>query len=114
MKYLIDLSGSMYQYRHLITRLEDLNIYLYNGDWDSVVPFGDTIKNIEGLKLSESKPYSPIFLDDQHIGFNQLYDGIHFMLVKGASHQVPQTKRASAYHIFESVIGGTSSRLRFE
>ena len=113
MKYVIDISGSMYQYLHLLTRTEHLSIYLYNGDWDSVVPFRDTIKNIYGLKLSESKPYSSIFLDDQHIGFNQYYDGIHFMLVKGASHQVPQSKRAAAYHIFESVVG-QSGRLRFE
>ena len=52
LKYTIDLSGSMYQYIHLLTRTEHLSIYLYNGDWDSVVPFRDTIKNIQGLKLS--------------------------------------------------------------
>ena len=27
---------------------------MYNGDWDDVVPYHDTIKGIKGLYLSES------------------------------------------------------------
>lgn len=50
-KYLIDKSGSMHQYRYLLTRNEDIHIILYNGDWDSVVPFTDTIKHLERLNL---------------------------------------------------------------
>jgi hypothetical protein len=36
----------------------------------------------------------PWFTDRQHSGFIQLYNGIVFITVKGASHTVPQTKRA--------------------
>jgi hypothetical protein len=32
----------------MITLLQrgGIKIYLFNGDWDDVVPFGDTVKNI--------------------------------------------------------------------
>ena len=36
----------MEQYRYLLDRLDKYHIVLYNGDWDSVVPFSDTVQNI--------------------------------------------------------------------
>lgn len=45
-KYKIDQSGSMFQYSYLLNRLKDIHVVLYNGDWDAVVPFGDTLKNL--------------------------------------------------------------------
>jgi hypothetical protein len=46
----------MSSYRHLLGRLKDKNyqIHLYNGNWDAVVPFVDTVKNINKLNLVES------------------------------------------------------------
>lgn len=52
-KYLIDQSGSMFQYTYLLTRLNDIHLVLYNGDWDAVVPYVDTIKNLDRLKISD-------------------------------------------------------------
>ena len=44
----------------------------------------------------------PYFDDDeQHCGFIQQYDGLSMVIVKGASHQVPQSKRASAEELFK-------------
>lgn len=31
---------------YLLGRLDDLHLVLYNGDWDGVVPFEDTYKNL--------------------------------------------------------------------
>ena len=48
--YSIDLKGSMASYRYLLGR----NLYtiaLYNGDWDDVVPYVDTLKNMKRLNL---------------------------------------------------------------
>jgi len=78
----------------LIGEIGKYHIVLYNGDWDDVVPFTDTIKNMRNLKLEESYLYTPWFVNEQHAGFIQLYSGVSFVLVKGASHQVPQSKRA--------------------
>ena len=47
---------------------------------------------------------TPLFLNEQHIGFSQVYSGVSFILVKGASHQVPQSKREAALFIFQTAL----------
>lgn len=79
--------------RYLFTRLDDIQVVLYNGDWDGVVPFGDTLKNLEKLNMIHINSHFPIIHDDQHIGFYMNINGVTFLTVKGASHQVPQSKR---------------------
>ena len=37
--------------RYLLNKLGDYKIILYNGDWDDVVPYTDTIKNLESFNL---------------------------------------------------------------
>lgn len=83
----------MNQYRYLFSRSQDIHIVMYNGDWDSVVPFTDTIKNLEKLNLKDEYLYTPMILNGQHVGFTQLYSGMNFVVVKGASHQASMTKR---------------------
>ena len=53
-------------------------------------------------------------VNDQHAGFIQLYSGVSFVLVKGASHQVPQSKRAEAFDLFETVIKSHGSQEEFK
>lgn len=81
-------------------------IILYSGTWDSVVPFGDTLQGIKELGLSPVYTYNPWFTNNQHSGFEQIFGGVIFITVKGASHTVPQTKPAEAYNIFDSIIEG--------
>ena len=83
-------------------------IVVYSGDWDSVVPYIDTIKNLKRLNLEESPTYTPWFTDGQHSGFTQSYSGVQYVLVKGAGHQVPQSKRAEALQMFKNVLSGKS------
>jgi hypothetical protein len=52
-KYQITPTGSMEQYRYLLARIEKYTISLYNGDWDDVVPYHDTIKNMKALDQQE-------------------------------------------------------------
>lgn len=54
--YHIDLAGSMAAYRILLSRMQEARyqIVLYNGDWDDVVPYHDTVKGIKNLYLSET------------------------------------------------------------
>ena len=53
--YDIDPEGSISSYRHLIDLMKSPNrsikIILYNGNWDAVVPFIDTLKGIKILGL---------------------------------------------------------------
>jgi len=106
--YHIDLKGSMDSYRYLLTRTNDLQMILYNGEWDSVVPYIDTIKNIKKLYLQESYLYTPWFTNDQHSGFWMIYSGIVYTNFKGAGHMVPQDKRAEAYKMFKDALDGHS------
>jgi len=43
----------MSSYRYLLGRLNETNlqIHLYNGNWDVAVPYHDTIENIRRLNL---------------------------------------------------------------
>jgi hypothetical protein len=54
--YHIDYEGSMESYRYLLGRIHEKNyiIHLYNGNWDVVIPYHDTIENIKRLNLVES------------------------------------------------------------
>ena len=56
-KYTVDPDGSMHSYRHLLGLMESperkINIILYNGNWDAVVPYVDTHKGIKLLNLVE-------------------------------------------------------------
>jgi hypothetical protein len=54
--YTIDSKGSLASYRYLLARVVDkrYQIVLYNGDWDTVVPYLDTIKWIKALGLGEA------------------------------------------------------------
>ena len=54
--YHADPEGSMDSYRYLLSRIHDKNyiIHLYNGNWDAVIPYHDTIDNIKKLNLVES------------------------------------------------------------
>ena len=51
--YHITPKGSMEQYEYLLGR-PGLALSLYNGDWDDVVPYIDTIKNMKALNQVES------------------------------------------------------------
>lgn len=93
-KYQISLKGSMDEYRYLLDRISDYHLILFNGDWDSVVPFSNTMRNIEKLRLQPTDTYKPFFVNDQHAGWTQIYGGLIFYRIKGASHMVPQSKRA--------------------
>jgi serine carboxypeptidase-like clade 2 len=76
---------------------------LYNGDWDDVVPFRDTIKNLQLLDLPPKSDYIPWKIDRQHVGFRE-YSGLMFYIVKGTGHEVPQYQRQRAYELFKSFL----------
>jgi hypothetical protein len=97
----------MQAYQYLLARETNRSqIVLYNGNWDVVVPYIDTLKNIKALNLRESYIYHPWFTLNQHAGFVQLYSGLLYVTFKGASHQVPQTKRAASLQLFNDTLGG--------
>lgn len=82
-----------------------LKTYLYNGDWDSVIPFTDTYENIYKLGLRMQGKLTPWTVDNQHAGFLKKYSyGLTFYLVKGAGHQAPLYQRSRTYKLYEKFI----------
>jgi serine carboxypeptidase-like clade 2 len=65
-----------------------VKIWLYNGDWDDVVPFPDTLKNLDKMNIKPIGPYKPWFVHEDHAGFYQAYSGLTLITVKGAGHMV--------------------------
>lgn len=55
----------------------------------------------------------PWFTNKQHSGFMQLFNGLSFVTFKGASHQVPQSKRAEALEFFTNVLEGHKDYQRY-
>ncbi len=62
---------------------------------------------INKLNFTIEKEWTQYEIDNQVSGFVQKYkEGIVFITVKGAGHNVPQNKRDSAFKIFDSFIKG--------
>jgi hypothetical protein len=97
-------SGSTQELTYLIFRGK-YRIVLYNGDWDVVIPFRDTLENIKNLFVQPVGDWTPWSVGGQHAGFYQNYTmNLRFVTIKGASHMAPQTKRAAAFELFSSTI----------
>ncbi len=79
----------MQQLQSLIS-LNDLKVYFFSGDWDDVIPFIDTAKNLERMGLQPDGIQAPWKIGTQHVGFVRSYKGkknVKFFIVKGAGHE---------------------------
>ena len=81
-----------------------VRVWLFNGDWDDVVPYRDTEKNLEILKIQKTGEWDPWFVGEHHAGFYQVYEKLTLITVKGASHMVPQAKPKESYQLFYNFI----------
>lgn len=85
--YTISNEGSIAEYKRIMLN-RAVRIWLYNGDWDDVVPLTDTLKNLNNMNVKPNGPYTPWFVGDDHAGFYRDYNGLRLVTVKGASHMV--------------------------
>ena len=46
----------------------------------------------------------PWFTNKQHSGFQYAFSGVNLVIFKGASHQVPQSKRPESYQFFGNIL----------
>lgn len=82
-----------------------LKVFIVSGDWDDVVPFTDTIRNIGrmGVKLLSSPV--PWVKNNQHFGFIRSYSlGLKYYQLKGAGHEVPLYQRERAMEVFNDFL----------
>ncbi|GKA90582.1 serine carboxypeptidase II-2, partial [Tanacetum coccineum] len=84
-----------------------LQIWMFSGDTDGVIPVTSTRNTINALNLTTISPWRAWYEDGQVGGWTQKYDGLTFVAVRGAGHKVPLHKPKLALTLLKSFIAGT-------
>ncbi|XP_061347069.1 serine carboxypeptidase-like 27 isoform X3 [Gastrolobium bilobum] len=93
-------------YRELINA--SLQIWLYSGDTDAVVPVTATRYSIDALKLPTIINWYPWYDNGKVGGWSQVYKGLTFVTVRGAGHEVPLHRPRQAFILFRSFLENKS------
>lgn len=93
-------------YRELIG--SGLRIWIFSGDTDAVIPVTSTRYSIDALNLPTTKPWHAWYDDGQVAGWTQEYEGLTFVVVRGAGHEVPLHKPKVALTLVEAFLAGQS------
>ncbi|KAF7851323.1 hypothetical protein BT93_L4103 [Corymbia citriodora subsp. variegata] len=75
-----------------------LNYTIYSGTTDVAVPLPTTRRNIAALKLKVQEKWYPWYHR------NLIYEGLTFVAVMGASHEVPMYLPSQAHTMFQSFL----------
>ncbi|KAG8367635.1 hypothetical protein BUALT_Bualt16G0092700 [Buddleja alternifolia] len=93
-------------YRELLH--SGLRIWIFSGDTDAVIPVTSTRYSIDALKLPTVSPWRAWYDDGQVGGWTQEYEGLTFVTVRGAGHEVPLHKPKQALTLIKSYLSGNS------
>ncbi|XP_019190142.1 PREDICTED: serine carboxypeptidase II-2 isoform X3 [Ipomoea nil] len=93
-------------YQELISA--GLRIWVFSGDTDAVFPVTSTRYCIDALKLPTVSLWRPWYDNGQVGGWTQEYEGLTFVVVRGAGHEVPLHRPKLALTLVESFLAGTS------
>lgn len=91
-------------YRELIKA--KLRIWMFSGDTDAVIPVTSTRYSVNALKLRTVTQWHPWYDDGQVGGWTQEYEGLTFVTIRGAGHEVPLHKPKKAFMLFKSFLEG--------
>lgn len=84
----------------------DVRVWLYSGDTDSVVPITSTKYFIDSLQLpTQTSPY-PWYSEGEVAGLSVGYENQTFVTMRGGGHFVPSYQPARAFTLFSSFIQG--------
>lgn len=84
-----------------------LRVWVFSGDTDAVIPVTSTRYSIDALKLNETSPWRAWYHNGQVGGSTQQYDGLTFVTVRGAGHEVPLHKPQLALAIIQAFLSGS-------
>ncbi|KAK1420930.1 hypothetical protein QVD17_22902 [Tagetes erecta] len=93
-------------YQELIS--SGLRIWMFSGDTDAVIPVTSTRNTINALNLTTISPWRAWYEDGQVGGWTQKYEGLTFVTVRGAGHEVPLHKPKQALTLLKSFLAGAS------
>jgi len=86
---------------------KSVNILVYSGDVDAIVPYPGTRMWVAQLKREVLHPWRPWMVDQQVGGYVTVYDGMTFATVRQAGHMVPETQPHRAFEMFRRFIQGS-------
>jgi serine carboxypeptidase-like clade 2 len=89
-------------YKELISA--GLKIWVFSGDADSVVPVTSTRYSINALKLPIKVPWYAWYHREQVGGRTQVYEGLTYVTIRGAGHEVPLLQPGRALHMLKSFL----------
>ncbi|RDX71295.1 Serine carboxypeptidase-like 27 [Mucuna pruriens] len=89
-------------YQELINA--SLQIWVYSGDTDAVVPVTATRYSIDALKLPTIINWYPWYDNGKVGGWSQVYKGLTLVTVRGAGHEVPLHRPRQAFILFRSFL----------
>ncbi|KVI11734.1 serine carboxypeptidase II-2-like [Cynara cardunculus var. scolymus] len=85
-----------------------LRVWIFSGDTDAVIPVTSTRYSIDALNLTTISPWRAWYDDGQVGGWTQKYEGLTFVTVRGAGHEVPLHKPKQALTLVKSFLAGIS------
>ncbi|KAL4571346.1 hypothetical protein LXL04_018104 [Taraxacum kok-saghyz] len=83
-----------------------LRVWIFSGDTDAVIPVTSTRYSIDALKLPTVSPWRAWYDDGQVGGWTQGYEGLTFVTVRGAGHEVPLHKPKLALVLLNNFLAG--------
>lgn len=83
-----------------------LRIWVYSGDTDGRVPVTSTRYSLNALGLKIKEEWSAWFCSQQVGGWTIGYEGLKFLTVRGAGHQVPSFTPKRALSVFKHFLSG--------
>ncbi|KAL1192510.1 Serine carboxypeptidase-like 22 [Cardamine amara subsp. amara] len=91
-------------YKELIAA--GLRIWVYSGDTDSVIPVTATRFSLSKLNLPVKTRWYPWYSGDQVGGRTEVYEGLTFVTIRGAGHEIPLLQPQSALILLRSFLAG--------
>lgn len=88
--------------------INSIRLWVFSGDTDTVIPVTSTRYSINALNLSTVSPWRAWYDGGQVGGWTQEYEGLTFVTVRGAGHEVPKFRPKKALILFKSFLSGTS------
>ncbi|KAK7401170.1 hypothetical protein VNO78_12490 [Psophocarpus tetragonolobus] len=85
----------------------NIGLWIYSGDTDSVVPVTSSRYSINALKLPIQVPWHPWYSGNEVGGYVVKYKGVTFVTVRGAGHLVPSWQPARALTLIFSFLYGS-------
>ncbi|CAH9141852.1 unnamed protein product [Cuscuta epithymum] len=93
-------------YRELLS--SGIRIWVFSGDTDAVIPVTSTRYSLDALKLPTVGSWRAWYDNGQVGGWTQEYEGLTFVAVRGAGHEVSLHRPKLALTLLESFLAGTS------